>query len=205
MNSPLLCSCSRQTAEMLLANSALVIRTTKKGQYLLHRCSVEHMLGILLQGTAIVERTAKDSRMLMSRLHPGDLFGAASLFTPETDYVVDIRCLSDCRALLVPEELLFDWLHRNKTILKNYLSYLNKRIRFLNQRLDALTNPSAPMRLLSYLVDEAANGTVVVRSYTELSEILCISRPSLYRALDTLCGEGKLLREGKRIIILEEK
>ena len=205
MSSPLFRSCSRQKADSLLSDRAITVRATGKGQYLLHRSSDEHTLGILLKGTVIVERTVKGGRMVMSRLHPGDLFGAVSLFSPKTDYVVDIRCLSECRAILVSEDLLFEWLQRDEIILKNYLSYLNGRIRFLNQRLDALTNPSATMRLLSYLADGAENGTITVHSFTELSEILCISRPSLYRAFDKLCREGKLLREGKKIIILEEK
>lgn len=196
--------CPASEVKTMITANAIMYRETEKDAFLLTRDSSEHTLGLLLNGTAIVERKAQDGKMLMSRLRTGDLFGAASLFCDEPEYVVDIRCLTDCRTAWIPEDLLFKWLRSNDIVLRNYLTYLNRRIRFLNKRLDALSNPTVSTRLMSYLQNEAINGAFTIRSYTELSRLLCISRPSLYRALDALCAEGKLLREGKNIIILEE-
>ena len=140
----------------------------------------------------------------MSRLKQNDLFGAASLFCSDAAYVVDIRCVEPCRILFLQEDELMDLFQSDPCVLRNYLCYLNGRIRFLNQRLDALSKNTVPDKLMSAFVSEATDGTVEVRSYTELAKSLCLSRATLYRALDTLCAEGKILRDGKNIIILEE-
>ena len=51
---------------------------------------------------------------------------------------------------------------------------------------------------------EAKKGVYTVKNYTKLSEMLCLSRATLYRALDALESSGKIKREGKQIILLEE-
>ena len=58
---------------------------------------------------------------------------------------------------------------------------------------------------MSHFITEATDGVYLVNSYTELSEMLCLSRATMYRALDSLCVEGKIARDGKKIILLEEK
>ena len=99
---------------------------------------------------------------------------------------------------------MLNLLSENKTVLRNYLSYLNGRIRFLNTRLDAFSKNSVTARIMTYLVSEAKDGTVQIRNYTKLSESLCISRATLYRALDAMEEEHKIRRNGKEIQLLEE-
>lgn len=165
----------------------------------------QHVLGILLRGTATVERTFSDGRMHMSELKKNDLYGAASLFGGEEGFVVNVRAKDACRVLLLSEESLLRLFREQEQVLKNYLHYLNTRIRFLNRRLDAFAKNTVSARVYSLLAMEAVDGVAAVHSLTELSDTLCISRATLYRALDTLCEEGKILRDGKKIILLEEQ
>ena len=188
----------------LLDQSDYMVGTYSGGELLMQKDSQEHVLGILIKGTATVKRTQGNGQMHMSRLADGDLFGAASLFSNESEYVVDIRCVTDCRALLIGEKQLTSWMQNDTRILQNYLKYLTGRIRFLNRRLDALTETNVPSRIMTYLSDAAMDRSCNVKSCQELAETLCLSRATLYRALDTLCEEGKILRRGKQIIVLEE-
>ncbi len=196
--------CDRREVAACLERDDVQLLKETQGGCLQSRGSDKHFLGILLRGSARVERTSKDGRMHMSYLREGDLFGAASVFCGASDYVVDIRCGTECRALCIPEEALLDWMTAHPLILKNYLGYLNERIRFLNSRLDALSKSTVAAKLLSYFATEEKDGVVTVKSYTELAETLCLSRPTLYRALDTLSESGMIRREGKRILLTEE-
>ncbi len=173
------------------------------GAYLFKKEDTIDRLGILLRGTADVIRESCDGRMHMSTLKKNDLFGAASLFGKDASFVTDIRCNEHARVLFIPEKEMRDLLSGNKTVLLNYLGYLNSRIRFLNKRLDAFSKNSVAAKLMSYFASEADGNTVCVKNYTKLSESLCVSRATLYRALEALEEEHKIRRNGKEIILLE--
>lgn len=161
-------------------------------------------LGIVLRGSADVIRASSNGRMHMSTLKRNDLFGAASLFGDEESYVTDIRCNEPVRVLLINEAEMLRLLSENANVLRNYLRYLNTRIRFLNRRLDAFSKNTVAARLYTYMTDEAVNGVYTVKNLTKLSDTLCVSRATLYRAIDALESSGQIRRNGKQIIITEE-
>ena len=142
--------------------------------------------------------------MHMSTLKRNDIFGAASLCGKDAAFVTDIRCNEKTRVLIIPEDEMLDLLSENRIVLKNYLCYLNGRIRFLNKRLDALSKNTVAARLMTFFTAEATDRVCTVKSYTKLAESLCVSRATLYRALDTLEEEHKIRRSGKAIQLMEE-
>ena len=187
-----------------LQRANVSVQAFETGAYLFRRADTADRLGIILRGSADVSRISEDGLMHMSTLRKNDLFGAASLFGGELCYVTDIRCSEPVRALILPEETVLDLLSENRTVLLNYLRYLNSRIRFLNRRLDAFSKNTVSSKLLTFLSAEADGNVYTVKSYTRLSESLCLSRATLYRALDALEADGKIRREKKTITILEE-
>ncbi len=188
----------------LLTQTDVMIREYEAGEFLLRKTDRCDHLGILLRGAADVSRVSKDGLMHMSFLRKNDLFGAASLFGGENTSVTDIRCVEKCRVLLISGDRMLDLLSENKEILCNYLRYLNGRIRFLSNRLDAFSKNTVAAKILTYLSAESSDGKCRIKNYTKLSESLCVSRATLYRALDALETEGKIKRNGKEIILLEE-
>lgn len=188
----------------LMKQSEFAIEAYHSGELLMRKDSSLHILGILIKGSATVTRYQGNGQMHMSRLAESDIFGAASLFSAEKEYVVDIRCTTDCRTVLISEIQLVKWMQFDSRILYNYLKYLTGRIRFLNRRLDALTETSVSLRIMTFLSGAARDGNCRVKSCQELAQALCLSRATLYRALDTLCSEGKISRKGKQIILLED-
>ena len=187
-----------------LSSAEVSVEEYAVGAYLFRRSDTVYRLGILLRGSADVVRTSGDGKMHMSTLHKNDLFGAASLFGGDAEYVTDIRCNETARVLWIGEAEILRLLSENPTVLLNYLRYLNGRIRFLNKRLDALSKNTVSSRLYSYLSDEAVDRVYTVKNITKLSETLCVSRATLYRALETLESSGQIRRDGKQIIISEE-
>ena len=187
-----------------LGRADVAVCEYEAGEYLFKKSDTNDRLGIILRGSADVTRQSDDGRMHMSTLKKNDLFGAASLFSRDTMYVTDICCNERTRVLFIAEKEMLDLLSENRAVLRNYLGYLNGRIRFLNKRLDAFSKNSVAARIQSYFASEAKNNVFCVKSFTKLSESLCISRATLYRALDTLEEEHKIRRNGKEIILLEE-
>ncbi|MBQ1632568.1 MAG: Crp/Fnr family transcriptional regulator [Clostridia bacterium] len=174
------------------------------GEYLYQKTDTTNRIGIMLRGSAEVNRKSRDGLMHMSVLKRNDLFGAASICGEDASFVTDIRARERTRVLIIPEEEMLNLLSDNRTVLKNYLSYLNGRIRFLNRRLDAFSKNTVAGRIMTLFTAESTGGVYTANSYTKLSESLCISRATLYRALDTLEKEHKIRRNGKVIELLEE-
>lgn len=193
-----------ETIRTWLNRSHVCVAEYEAGAYLLRRGDKSDRLCILLRGSADVSRISEDGLMHMSTLKKNDLYGAASLFGGDMGYVTDIRCNERVRALLITEDEVLALLTENQTVLRNYLRYLNGRIRFLNKRLDAFSKNTVAAKLLTFFSAEAKDGIYTVKNYTKLSETLCLSRATLYRALETLETSGKIRREGKIITITEE-
>ena len=187
-----------------LNDSGVCIEEHQTGDYLFRRTDTADRLGIVLRGSADVARMSEDGMMHMSTLRKNDLYGAASLFCKDTGYVTDICCNERVRVLIISEDELLYLLSQNTTVLKNYLRYLNERIRFLSKRLDAFSKNTVAAKLMTFLTSEAKDGVCSVRNYTKLSEMLCLSRATLYRALDALEASGKIKRDKKNIILMEE-
>ena len=195
---------SEQQIKDWLVKADASVQSFETGDYLFRKSDTTDRLGILLRGSADVSRESADGRMHMSTLLKNDLFGAASLFGGDTSYVTDIRCNEPARALIIPEATMLNLLSENQTVLLNYLRYLNSRIRFLNRRLDAFSKNTVTAKLLTFLASEANGNVYAVKSYTKLSESLCLSRATLYRALDALETDGKIRRDKKTITITED-
>ena len=113
-----------------LCRANVSISEYETGEYLFRKDDKSNRVCVLLRGTADVNRVSSDGLMHMSTLKKNDLFGAASLCGKDESFVTDIRCNEHARALIIPEEEMLNLLSENRTVLQNYLSYLNGRIRF---------------------------------------------------------------------------
>lgn len=153
-------------------------------------------LGVVLRGRLQVRRES----LLMSTLSAGDVFGAAALFTDSGDYPTTLTALTRCEALLIPEEGIRRLLRECGPFAEDYAVYLSGRIRFLSQRLEAVSNPSAEGKLARYLL--ASREDSLTLPAAALCQRLGVGRATLYRAFDTLERVGTIAREGKTIRIL---
>ena len=195
-----LCTCSLfcGTDEGLLAqllshaDAALAVFHPGDTVYEPHR--FQRRLGILLDGCLQVTKGG----LSISALHPGDLFGAAALYSDAEDFATTITAAKPSRCLLLEQTLVDDLLAGNSRIRENYLRYLTGRIRFLSGRLQSLAQPGAEGKLARYLLAGGADC-----SATELAHRLGISRATLYRAFDSLERSGLITRSGKTISVAD--
>ena len=156
-------------------------------------------LGVVLRGRVQVRRES----LLMSTLSAGDVFGAAALFTDGGDYPMTLTALTQCEALLIPEESVRRLLRECGPFAEDYAAYLSGRIRFLSQRLEAVSSPSAEGKLARCLLD--SGGDSLTLPAAALCRRLGVGRATLYRAFETLEDAGAIAREGKTIRVLRRE
>ena len=182
----------------LLETHGVRVEHFENDQILFDRNQKERVLGILLFGSCAVTKENDGGSMPMSVLHAKDLFGAASLFHDESDYVARLTAKESTWALLIPEDALREMMRADFRVAENYLRYLTARIRFLSRRIDGFLPQSVEDRVLNYLQSRAENGLYESEwSVSSLADALCVSRSTLYRAMDKLVSEGKIEREGR--------
>ena len=193
-----------QGAEELLSDAlALGAERFSRGETICDPATAERALGIVLEGRAEAVAPTRE-RAVLAAFGPGDTFGAAALFGGE-GYVSRIRAVTGCTVLLLPETLLRQWFARCPRMAVNYIAFLSGRVRFLNGKIAIFTQDSAQHRLYRWLranCDET--GCLPEKlSMTKLAATLSMGRTSLYRAMEELESAGLIVRDGKRIEVIQ--
>jgi len=162
----------------------------------------ESAIGVLLEGKA--ECVARSGGVLMKVFHPGEVFGAATIFGNAP--VSRITALTSCRVQYIPQQILMGWIENYPTISLNYIRFLSEKVRFLNRKIALLTMDSVQARVMEYLLSQAdASDTVEIRNMSQLAKTLGVGRTSLYRSLDELTENGWITRKEHQIQIREKQ
>ncbi len=192
--------------ESLLANAKVFERTFERGEKLDGDPELDHKLGILLEGEIEASQEHPDGkRIILNRLRPGEAIGVARLFEEQVPPVSSLRAIRAGALLLLTEGQLLQSFMNSQRMLQNYLTHLNRRIRFLNVRLACFSRDSGFARLESYLeaLRKEAGGAYEIRlsmSKIELAAYLGISRAALYRDLELLCDSTGIQMTGSKVI-----
>ncbi len=184
--------------EQLAADPLCTLERYPRGTVIFDEAHFRRSLGIVLSGEILVEKTTK---LNMSRLFPGDSFGAAAMFHSRNHYVSLLTAKKPTEVLYFPQRVIIWAMERNFVITQNYITYLSDRIWFLSSRISALTAGTAEQKLAVYLLEQ---GDVEI-TMTDLSQRLNLGRASLYRAVEELEELGAITREGKCVNVLEEE
>ena len=165
------------------------------GQVVYDPLHFRRCLGVVLSGQLQVTKGA----LAVSVLGPGDLFGAAALYSDEVEFAATITALRPSRCLMLEQSLVDRLLAEHGQIRENYLRYLTGRVRFLSGRLQTLAQPGVEGKLARYLLAGGDSSC----SATELCQRLGVSRASLYRAFAALEDSGLITRKGKTITVID--
>ena len=199
---PVFQGCSPDFVQQALTHPECSVHHFQPGQTLYQPDRFSRCLGVLLSGGVRVTRDA----LAISILAPGDLFGAAALFNERPDYATTLTAISPCRVVLLSQALVSILMDESPVIRDNYIRYLSDRIRFLSGKIRSLAADSAEGKLKQHLLTSLSPDRPRLDCpATELARRLGISRASLYRAFDTLEGQGLICREGRSILVPDLK
>ena len=193
-----------QGAEELLHEAqSLGVSRFSRGDTICDPATAGRALGIVLEGRAEAVAPTREKAVL-AVFGPGGTFGAAALFGGD-GYVSRIRAVTACAVVLLPEELLRQWFQRCPQMAVNYIGFLSSRVRFLNGKIAIFTQDSTQHRLYRWLranCDET--GCLPEKlSMTKLAATLSMGRTSLYRAMEELEEAKLIVRDGKRIEVIQ--
>lgn len=174
------------------------------GQTISHDKNAAPALGFIVRGGAEVVRRRAGSEVFLRKINAGDAFGAARLFSDNTDCVTCIRAYCEpTLVLFMPQMLAEDMMLTYPHAALGYIRFLSEKIRFLNHKMAAFTADGATAKLAAYIRREANENGVFVPDmpYRRLADALGLGHASLYRALDTLEKSGAIKKEQKIIYI----
>ncbi len=190
----------------MLARSGITLEEFPQNTVIYDPKSYRRSLGILVYGSALVSKNVGGHRIIMSRLTPGSLFGAAALFNQEAVYLTEIKTDAPTSVIFLPQSVVRQLFQKDFRLVENYLTYLAERIRFLNQRIGNFTQSDSTGKVLQYLEEHAHGRTFTLNmSWTAFAQALGISRASLYRILEELEDVDCIARSHKTITLLTEK
>ena len=112
-------------------------------------------LGILLSGQLQVTKGS----LTVNILEPGELFGAAALYSDAPEFITTITARRPGRCLLLEQGLVDRLLEEEPLLRRNYLCYLTGRVRFLSGRLQSLSQNGTEGKLVRYLLTNGQSGS----------------------------------------------
>lgn len=178
----------------------------KKGETIMAKNRFSRCLVLIIKGSAAVSKICLDGhRAVINRLGEGDVFGMATLFYEEAEFPSEITAETPMRIAVFPKEFVEAAFSEYPEFAKAYATLLSEKIHFLNKRLSAYSEGEAHEKLLRWILSmaEGRKEFELPCSVSKLAAMVGIGRASVYRAFDLLSDEGKIRKEGKKIVILK--
>ncbi len=194
----------------LLGSISYRVLDYQKGEYIYNCHQYRRELGIVIAGKVEVQKhLPSGKKIIMNQLGPSEPFGMVALFEDRGRFVTDLMAKEATSVFFVGEEQLLQLFHTDQNVLTNYLRHMNRKIEFLNQRIECFTNEQTKERVLEYLeqMRSLQNGfgqVTLAYNKSNLADYLGISRASLYRILHSLEEEGYLSMRGRKIYFLKD-
>ncbi len=182
------------------------VSSFSKGETVFGSSADDKKLGILLSGkvSALCTDCSKSSLKTFSA---GELFGAASVFSPDSaEPFSHIHATSSCKVLFITKEGVETLLYKKPEKAIEYIRFLSGRVGFLNRRISTFTSKEALSRVKEYFLSSAdQNGVCKKVNFSALAKSLDISRASLYRAKGELIESKAISAVGRDIVILDRE
>ena len=182
-------------------------RTFKKDRTIVTNIINIKMIGIILEGTANVERyDYNGNRSIIEKLEKNSVF--VEVFS-RLGSDISVIATSDCEVLFIEYEHLIKRCKKgciyHSILTNNVLQLLSKKIVDLNKRLEILSKRTIRDKLLSYFELLANNNPKrsfnLPFTYTDLADYLSIDRSAMMREIKNLKEEGFIETNGKKITL----
>ena len=192
----------RRLSERLIGSGKISLRKYSSGEQIFGRNNFERALGIIVSGSAVVKKEDKQNSVELKRIGVGGLFGAAALFSENDEYTSEIIAKGkETLVAFVDQNAVREILVSDPDAAMKYIYFLTDRIRYLNGKIYCFTGTDAISKVKLYLKDNAESEILA----SALARALDIGRTSLYRALTKLEVDGLIIKEGKRIRVINKE
>ena len=181
---------------LISASATLSFMGGEEASERIHGC-----IAVVLRGGAEVYSADGGRKTLIRLLGEGDLFGVAGLFSG-SENISRIITKSRTQLLMIPKTKIASLLSENSTFASDYVSFLERRIAFLNNRIYAFTAGSCERKLALFLCSISGEESFSLSiSFSSLAKQLDMGRASFYRALGILEEAGLVSGYEKQITV----
>jgi CRP-like cAMP-binding protein len=199
VSSPIFNDISASALEIMLDCLTPKIYHYKKNSYIAVEGEAYTGLGILLSGEAsVAKENASGSRIIMTMIGPGDLFGEMIAFSAKEHWPASVFAQTTCSVMFLSPEKIIEGCTNvcasHKQLIKNMLTILSTKALMLNQRVEYLAIKSMRAKISVYLLEEykinEKNTFILPLKRNELADFLSVSRTALSRELGRMRDEG---------------
>ncbi len=191
----------------LIKNTKIKTEHFAKGEVIYSPTHFGKMLGFIVEGECEVQRLDTDTPLPLNTLTESSSFGALAVFSKSNSFPTHIVAKKSARVLFIHKEDIDELILKSPRISQNVISFLAKKIEFLNEKIATFSQSSVASKLAKHLLieSEAKNTDTVSLNCKRISEKLNVGRASIYRALDTLIQSGLVKSDKKQLIIIDRK
>ena len=192
----------------ILALSGL--RNLEAGATLFEEGQACQALHLLLAGDVKMHKlSAEGKEQVIRRLKPGQIFGAAPLFTPQGTYPATAVALQPSVVLFVPKAELIRFLKQEPDRFLKVLAFVSQHLQEMMRLAETVSLDKVPKRLAGLLLalakeqggPKAGQILRLQRSQAEMAAELGTVREVLGRALHQFQKQGLLLVNGRKIVL----
>ena len=185
------------------------IQCYDKEETIFHLMEMASRIGIILEGRVEAQKSFPNgSQINVSVRIPGELIGPAAVFSKKRRYPCDIVALEPTMLMMFQKEDLLSLMQKDVRILQNFTTEIASAAYMLQQRLELLSYSGIAQKAAFWLLMQIRQtGKTAVRipdSMSRWAMIMNVSRPSLYREMKKLEGEGIIRYTGKTIEVLDQ-
>ncbi len=189
----------------LLKNTELKINCFSKSEIIYCPTHFGKMLGFIMEGECEVRRIDGETPVPLNTLKKNTSFGALAVFSKAENYPTHVVAKKNTTVLFINKEDIDTILEKSTDAARNVISFLAKKIEFLNEKVATFSQNSVASKLAKYLLIEAdaAKSHTLKLNCKKIAEKLNVGRASVYRALDTLINSGYVRSDKKMLIIVD--
>ena len=189
-------------------------KSFQKGEYL-YLAGDKCLPAIVLSGKVqLIKESLFGTATIAASLGVADTFGEALTSTVDPTLPANVYAVTDCKVLFLSrtDALLCPCKNvcpEHLTFLKNMITSLAERNKFLMRRLGQVTQHTLREKIASYLSEERtrqkSNSLVIPHNRRELAEYLAVDRSALSAELSKMQKEGLITYEKNRFTLLNAK
>ena len=190
-----------ETFISILSRYNKIAKSYKKGEILSFEGDLCTSIRIVISGKILISSITKlGQEIIYKELTSNDIFGHNLIFSNNQTYRGNVNCLENTSLYEFNKEEFLDLLSKDKGFMELFLKYQSEDTKKLNQQIKIKSLISAEEKLF-YLL-QINNHELKIKSITDLSRKLSISREATSRVVHQLLKQNKISLKNK---ILRDK
>ena len=189
MQAPMFQGCDRGVLEDFLSTAHHRLRRRDTDEMIAYRGDKCDEVLLLVDGSAYSTMSGDDKEVVVEQFKGPLVLAPAFVFATKNVMPVNVTAQSPCTILYINRHDFLELLHRDSTLMMNFIQIISNRCQRLSQRLNDFAVQSLKERVMDYLQQHER-----IDNVGWLSRVLGVARPSLSRVLSELKSEGIIER-----------